>query len=104
MDALTIGLSPDRFWSLSLRELWNERTAHVSRVTQALDRDVRTAWHVEAFRRTERLPKLSDVLRRDKGRPQSRDEQLQALQMLSAMYRIPLRKRKTADASPDPKA
>lgn len=89
-----IGLSPRQFWSLSLRELWNEFAAAKERLEQSVQRDLALAWHIEALHRQKQLPELSRLLRRHQRRPQTIAEQRGVLEMLSAQMGIPLRKAK----------
>lgn len=105
MDALTIGLSPERFWALSLRELWNEHKAYATRTRTAYEHDVMVAWHVENFRRhdpKQPLPDLRKLFRQLRGESQTPTEQVQALYALSAQYGLKLTVTKASDGTHHP--
>ena len=78
---MTAGFDPARFWTITPREVERElRAAHRRREIEA-DERLSLAWHVEAFARTKKLPKLQDIIgkssrQRHPSRPQSPDEQL----------------------------
>lgn len=58
LDARSLGLAPDLFWSLTLRELWLE----VAATRQRMDRDVTLAWQMAVLSRTEKIPTLASLL------------------------------------------
>lgn len=105
MDALTIGLSPERFWALSLRELWNEHRAHIARSKTAYEHDVTVAWHVENFRRHDpktALPNLRKIFREMRGEGQSSNEMVHALHTLSSQYGLKLTVKKASHGKHQP--
>lgn len=55
------------------------------------DRDITLAWHIEALRRTDKLPSLKNVLSQ-RVRRQTPRQMRAALNTLSEQYGIPLRK------------
>lgn len=59
-----------------------------------VQRDLALAWHVEYFRRQQKLPALAVVLRERTGRRQTVTEQKSMLEMMSQNYGIPLKTRK----------
>ena len=100
MDALTIGLSPKRFWRLSLRELWTEHQAAVQRLRKDYERDLVLAWQiqrVEIMSMTKdggrKLPDLRKLLAdtKTKGR-QTPQEQFALVHAMSASYGIGLQR------------
>ncbi len=105
MDALTSGLSPDQFWSLSLRELWNLRQAEDAKARRAYNRDLTLAWQVErlSIMATQRdggrkLPNLSGLLARDAQpgprQPRTREEQRTVIYAISAATGVPVQRLK----------
>ena len=82
---MTAGFDPARFWNITPREIDRElRAAHKRREIEA-DERIALAWHIEAFARTKKLPKLQDIIgkgsRRKSGR-QSPDVQLANMKAL----------------------
>ena len=73
-----------------MRELFREFVVGRQAQQDARDRAMSLAWHIAAFSRTERLPKLDAVLT-PRRVVQSLPEQRAALQVLAAQYGIPLR-------------
>lgn len=99
IDAQAHGLSPGAFWRLSMRELWDYRTAIQKRQQAAHDRDVVAAWlmvntWVGSHKPEGKLqaPKLEDLL----GRRQAptADGLKTQLFALSQYLGIPVRKTK----------
>lgn len=84
---MTAGFDPARFWTITPREVDRElRAAHRRREIDA-DERMSLAWHVEAFARTKKLPKLQDIIgkksrQRQRSGPQSPDEQLANMKTL----------------------
>lgn len=93
-------MSPDRFWNLSLRELWNEHKAYIARARTAYEHDVTVAWHVENFRRHDPrkpLPSLGKIFRQHRGEPrQTSGDMVHALYALSAQYGLKLSVKKAS--------
>jgi hypothetical protein len=105
VDALTSGMTPDQFWSLSLRELWNVGKAERERELRRHNRDVIHAWQVERVsimaaqpdggRKLPRLDKLLHVDgRRGSNQPRNREEQRALIYAMSAAYGIPVQRMK----------
>jgi hypothetical protein len=93
-DARAMGIAPETFWHLSLRELWLERGAARERRQQEHDRDLTLAWTVANLVWAKQMPTLDQLLhRRQELQPQSREEQLLVMQVLSNRLGIPLEKR-----------
>lgn len=65
---MSFGLSPDEYWDLSLRELWNVLRAQRDRRKDEYERDVVLAWQIERLsimavkKHGRQLPSLSKLL------------------------------------------
>jgi len=100
VDALTIGLSPKRFWRLSLRELWTEHQAALQRLRKDYERDLVLAWQVqrlEIMSMTKdggrKLPDLRKLLADTKTRGrQTPQEQFALVHAMSTSYGIGLQR------------
>lgn len=93
-------MSPERFWALSLRELWNEFQAATARAKREFDRDLILAWQIErlsimAMQRDggRKLPDIRKLLG-DAGarRTQTREEQRAVIYALAASLGRPVQK------------
>lgn len=75
------GQCPELFWRLTFREINVILEGVSDRLRYEHNERMRAAWHVEAFARTKRLPKLKDVLISDqpKGQKRMTPEQLLAV-------------------------
>jgi len=81
----SLGLSPDEFWGLNVRELWLERGVAKLRDRRDHEQTVCGAWWGEVLHRQKTVPKLESLLRQHERR-QTTAEQLAVLHMLSAQY------------------
>lgn len=59
-----------------------------------LDRDIRLAWHVEAFQRTKKLPELKTLMSEHQSRDKTQtvDEQRAVAEQLRAMLGVSARR------------
>lgn len=73
VDARGLGLTPDQFWALSLKELWRELAVGIAKQRREHDRIVSTAWWTVTLTRQRKLPALTDLLSTD-GKPAERRE------------------------------
>ncbi|HEX8030273.1 MAG TPA: hypothetical protein VF491_17485 [Vicinamibacterales bacterium] len=81
LDARTNGLSPERFWRLSIRELWLELAADRRRQKHRRERDLSLAWWTESLARQKRLPSLEKLI----GRATRQARKTQNWQQMKAM-------------------
>lgn len=109
MDALAIGLSRSDFWSLSLRELWNEHKAAAQRMKREHERDLILAWQVQRVEimsmQTDggrKLPNLKMLLNNGRVTPQTPNEMVHVLHTLSAQYGLKLTAKKASDGEHHP--
>ena len=58
LDARTLGVTPEQFWALSLREIWRE----VAVASQRRRADLTNAWWTAALMRQKKLPDLKDLI------------------------------------------
>ncbi len=65
------GQEPELFWQLTFREIGVILEGVSARLIYEHNERMRAAWHVEAFARTKRLPKLKEMMLSDK-KPSSR--------------------------------
>jgi hypothetical protein len=87
--AAEAGLKPGEFWQLTPYEtrIWIDGQSKAERRRYRLA--LWSAWHVEAFRRRRRLPRLALYLRRldpQPIRPQSPEQVLKTLERLNARF------------------
>ena len=57
-----MGLDPDRFWKLTLPEVFREMRAAVKRSRREHNERMGHAWHVAALYRSQKMPKLKQLL------------------------------------------
>lgn len=76
-----IGLSTEEFWTLSLRELWNEFIAFRIRSERDRQADLTMAWMTAALSRTKELPPLAQLLGGSRRRQTLREQRI-ALTMI----------------------
>lgn len=71
------GQDPSQFWGLTLREIGIILDGAVAGMERQRKMMLSQAWHIEAFARTKKLPKLKELLGDDKkptGRRMSPDQ------------------------------
>lgn len=86
LDARSLGLTPDAFWSLTLRELWLE----VAATRQRFDRDVTMAWQMAVLSRTKEIPTLASLLSTS-GTAQSGQDLVHAMATIADLYGLKLK-------------
>ena len=67
-QAIAAGLTEEDFWRMTPKQLARHYDGIVERRRFELMHDVSIAWYGAAFRRSDKLPKLSDVTNRIMGR------------------------------------
>jgi hypothetical protein len=92
VNARRVGLGREEFWDLAPIELAREMEAARLRQQDEADRVIALAWHIEALRRTKKLPALRTLLKETAQRPQTLAQQKAVIHILSAQMGIPLRK------------
>lgn len=65
-----MGLSPDEFWKLTPYEFNLMIEGFLAREERKINDILYLAWHVEAFARAKRLPKLQTLLKKRKPKSQ----------------------------------
>lgn len=93
-DALDLGIGRDRFWALTIRELFQEFASAIRQKETALDRDARQVWiglhmYGRLLSKKGKRPALRDYLitKPAEESPAERASQLRnALHMLSKQY------------------
>ncbi len=98
VNAAAIGISTDRFWSLTLDDIGIERDGAQLRMDQWYQLALFAAWHVEAFQRMKRLPSLPELLekvngRREPPKAQTWQEQKARLKAITQMSDLSLQKK-----------
>lgn len=63
-EAHAAGITPTEFWDLTYREIYAVLDGARIAARRARQMAIFTAWHVEAFSRTKRLPDLAGILRK----------------------------------------
>jgi len=66
-----MGLSPDEFWSLTPYEFNLTIDGFLAKEERKNNDIIYLAWHVEAFARAKRLPKLQTLLKKRKPKSQN---------------------------------
>lgn len=81
---MACGFDVDRFWRITLREVDCEFQGAAKRRERETDELTWLAWHIVALDRTERLPKLQDILSRQEParKAQTGEEMLLAMKGL----------------------
>jgi len=75
-----MGLSPDEFWKLTPYEFNLMIDGFLAREERKTNDILYLAWHVEAFARAKRLPKLQSLLK--KRKPKSQNQTLTKEQLI----------------------
>ncbi len=89
VNAAAIGITTDRFWSMTLDDIGIERDGAQVRFDQWYQLALFTAWHVEAFQRMKRLPSLPELLEKVNSRREPhKPAKPQTWQEQKAMLRI----------------
>ncbi len=101
VNAAAIGITTDRFWSMTLDDIGIERDGAQVRFDQWYQLALFTAWHVEAFQRMKRLPSLKELLEkvnspRERPKAQTWQEQKALLRTITAASDASLQRPKRA--------
>lgn len=67
-----MGLSPDEFWRLTPFEFNMIAESFMARREQKTNDLIYLAWHIEAFSRAKKLPRLESLLKKRRPRAQGR--------------------------------
>ena len=81
---MAAGFDAERFWRITLREVEREFRGVAKRGEREADERTWLAWHTVALDRTERLPKLQDLL----TKPEPEKRKKSGEEMLLAMKGI----------------
>lgn len=81
------GLTPAEFWSLTPREFAAYKRGKDQDTRNQLARAHYTAWHINNYRRTKRLPPLEKVLRKIVGAKRREQTPAESLRIAEAINR-----------------
>lgn len=85
-ESAVIGITPDRFWLLTLKEVGILFKASAANLEQSYKLAIWQSWHTEAFHRVKRLPKLQQVLKtkQKSAKHQTVEEQIKMAQAITS--------------------
>lgn len=78
MAYVAAGFSPDRFWELTPREYVLHMRGAARRVERETAERMWLAWHVGAFGRAAKMPRLADVMPKPSTRRRQSPEEMEA--------------------------
>ena len=81
---VSAGFDPARFWQITMKEADREFRGALKRRQREADERMSLAWHIVALDRTERLPRLQDIL----SKPDTPKRAQTGPEMLAAMKGI----------------
>jgi len=87
-ESAVIGITPDRFWLLTLKEVGILFKAYAINLEQSYKMALYQSWHTEAFHRVKRLPKLDKILksRKKPSKAQTVAEQIKMAKIITSAF------------------